>query len=297
MIKIIPARSRRAGVVRACGLALMAAALLWISFPGPSLGGALEGGSMERAKAAQTLRAKWKADAADSLWKTDPELAEISDKLIYGEILANGSLTDKQKALVIMACLTASQGWDEIPQAARGALAVGAGPLEIREALYQCAPYAGLPRVKKALALANGEFIKAGAALPLEKAGTVTEETRFKDGLAVQKKIFGAKGIEDMQKNAPAGQQSLITNYLSAWCFGDFYTRGVLDIKTRELITFSAIVSLGGCNPQAQAHAKANLNVGNSPDDLIDALSVMLPFIGYPRTLNGLGCVNAVLAK
>lgn len=252
---------------------------------------------MERTERAEQTYKKWHRSMTDPLLKTDPEFAAISNNLVYGEILSTGSLAEPQKALVILAALTASQGWDEIPEAARAALAIGATPLQIREALYQCAPYVGMPRVKKALALANAEFALANVALPLPDAGTVTETTRFNDGLALQKKIFGAEPIENMQKNAPANQQPIVTTYLSAWCFGDFYTRDVLDLKMRELITFSAIVALGGCNPQAQAHAEANLNVGNSADDLLDALAVMLPFIGYPRTLNALGCVNAVLGK
>lgn len=250
---------------------------------------------MERKENAAKTRAKWLADIADPLTVTDPELSAISDSLIYGEILSKGSLTDPQKALVIIASLTAAQNWDEISQAVKSALAVGASPLEIREALYQCAPYVGISGVKKAVALANKEFAEAHITLPLATAGTVSEATRFKDGLAVQKRIFGSETIENMQKNATDNQRDIITNYLSAWCFGDFYTRGGLDIKMRELIVFSAIVSLGGCNPQAQAHAQANLNVGNTADNLVDALAVMLPLIGYPRALNGLGCVNAVL--
>lgn len=206
---------------------------------------------MERTEIAAQARSKWLGENTDPFLKTDPELSAISDSLIYGEILSKGSLTDTQKALVILASLTASQNWDEIPQAVKAALAVGASPLEIRETIYQCAPYVGIPRAKKAVTLVNREFSEANIALPLANAGTVSETTRFQDGLAVQKKIFGSETIENMQKNAPANQRDIITNYLSAWCFGDFYTRGVLDLKMRELITFSAIVSLGGCNPQA----------------------------------------------
>lgn len=59
----------------------------------------------------------------------------------------------------------------------------------------------------------------------------------------------------------------------------------------RELITFCAISCLGGCEPQAKAHARANLGVGNTRQTLIDALTQCLPFIGFPRTLNALACI------
>jgi len=94
-----------------------------------------------------------------------------------------------------------------------------------------------------------------------------------------------------MRANAPA-ELKHIQDYLSACCFGDFYTRGTLDLKMRELITFCAICCLGGCEPQAKAHAGANLSVGNTRETLIDALTQCLPFIGFPRTLNALTCLE-----
>ena len=49
---------------------------------------------------------------------------------------------------------------------------------------------------------------------------------------------------------------------------------------------------LGGCEPQAKAHAGANLSVGNTRQTLIDALTQCLPFIGFPRTLNAISCIG-----
>ena len=94
-----------------------------------------------------------------------------------------------------------------------------------------------------------------------------------------------------MRANAPA-ELKHIQDYLSVYCFGDFYTRGTLDLKMRELITFCAICCLGGCEPQAKAHTGANLSVGNTRQTLIDALTQCLPFIGFPRTLNALACLG-----
>jgi 4-carboxymuconolactone decarboxylase len=38
----------------------------------------------------------------------------------------------------------------------------------------------------------------------------------------------------------------------------------------------------------------ANLHVGNSRRSLLGVLTVLVPFIGYPRTLNALAAVNEV---
>lgn len=99
--------------------------------------------------------------------------------------------------------------------------------------------------------------------------------------------------INNMRAAAPE-ELKHIQDYLSAYCFGDFYTRGTLDLKMRELITFCAICCLGGCEPQAKSHAGANISVGNTREMLIDAVTQCLPFIGFPRTLNAISCINEV---
>ncbi len=99
-----------------------------------------------------------------------------------------------------------------------------------------------------------------------------------------------------MYASAPANQLH-IQEYLSANCFGDYQTRPVFDAKTRELLTFSILVSLGGCEPQVKGHIQGNLNVGNDKAILLAAVTQLLPYIGYPRTLNAIACLNAVVPE
>ena len=190
-------------------------------------------------------------------------------------------------------CLTTCQTLDNMAAYTEAALGAGATPEEIKETLYQCTPYIGMERVWAALKEVNKAFQAAGIKEPCRKQGTVTEETRFEKGLAVQQEIFGADNINKMRAAAPE-ELKHIQDYLSAYCFGDFYTRGTLDLKMRELITFCAICCLGGCEPQAKSHAGANISVGNTREMLIDAVTQCLPFIGFPRTLNAISCINEV---
>ena len=94
-------------------------------------------------------------------------------------------------------------------------------------------------------------------------------------------------------RNAAPPALKHIQDYLSAYCFGDFYTRKTLDLKMRELITFCAIITLGGCEAQAKSHAAANLRVGNTREMLIGVVTQCLPFIGFPRALNALSCIDS----
>lgn len=250
--------------------------------------------NMDRISTAAQNRQSLMGDTGSSLAKTDPELAAMHDRLVYGEIVDGGTLDKRQKSLVALVTLAAIQTLDEVKEHTEAALRCGVSPVEIREALYQCAPYIGFPRTESALRLVNEVFAAHGIALPLEAQGTVTEDSRFADGLAVQKGIFG-EAIDKMHAATPQGQKDIMVNFLSAFCFGDVYTRKGLDLKMRELLTFTVISALGGCEAQVKAHVQGNANVGNSKQNLIDALAMMLPYIGFPRTLNALACVNAVL--
>ncbi len=59
------------------------------------------------------------------------------------------------------------------------------------------------------------------------------------------------------------------------------------------MITFCYIAAQGGCEPQLTVHAAANMGIGNDKQFLIDVISQCLPYIGYPRSLNALTCVNS----
>lgn len=141
----------------------------------------------------------------------------------------------------------------------------------------------------------NEVLAEKGVALPGPSGQTVTEEGRLPDGIAAQKSIFG-EHIDAMRAAAPENQKN-IQDYLSAYCFGDFYTRKFLTIPERELLTFAILVAQGGCEPQVKAHVGGNAAVGNSKETLLAALTVCLPYIGFPRTLNALGCVNEILPE
>ena len=248
---------------------------------------------MNREEKAEVINKKWfnQENCCDD--GKDSEFKEIIKNFVYGDNLSRNILTDKQKVLIILTALTTVQTLKPLIKYTKVALNLEVKPEEITETLYQCAPYIGISRVQVALDEVNEVFVQQNIKFPLENQATVDEATRFIKGLTVQQSIFGKENINTMRENAPE-ELKHIQDYLSAYCFGDYYTRGTLDLKMRELITFSAIICLGGCEPQAKAHASANISVGNTKEMLIEAATQCLPFIGFPRTLNAIGCISAV---
>ena len=226
---------------------------------------------------------------------TDPEFIEYFDNFAFDEVLRHGSLDARTRLMVQLASIIASQALREYRMMFGAALTVGVTPIEIKEIVYQAVPYVGVAKVFDVIHATNEILTERGVALPLPGQSTTTPENRAEKGLTISKQIVGNDVVENLYATAPDDQLH-IQRYLSANCFGDTYTRTGIDVPTRELLTFSMLVALGGCEAQVKGHVAANLNVGNNRGRLIDVLTQLLPFIGYPRTLNALRAVNELTA-
>jgi len=187
-----------------------------------------------------------------SLMETDPELIEVIDNFAFDEVPGYGNLDTRTKLMVILASMIASQALGEYKVMLGGALNIGVTPVEVKEIVYQAVPYVGMAKVYDFIHATNEILASRGIQLPVEGQSTTTPETRFEKGLAVQKAIFGER-IDKMYQESPANQIH-IQKYLSANCFGDYVARAGIDIKTRELLTFAMLLSLGGCEPQLKGH-------------------------------------------
>ena len=247
-----------------------------------------------RAAAVET-RAQLFSGCESELAATDPELIEIFDNFTFAEVLGYGDLDVKTRMMCILASCIAGAAQTEFRTMLEGALNVGVTPVEAKEVVYQAVPYVGMARTVDFVHIVNGVLTARGVALPLEGQSATSPETRFEKGLAVQKAIFGER-IDAMRAAAPENQKHM-QDYLSANCFGDYVSRGGLDAKVRELLTFSMLLTLGGCEPQLRGHIQGNLNVGNDKRTLLAVVTQLLPYTGYPRTLNAIACLNEAIPE
>jgi 4-carboxymuconolactone decarboxylase len=141
--------------------------------------------------------------------------------------------------MVQLAAIIACDAVNEYRVMLGGALSVGVSPVEAKEVVYQAVPYVGMARVFDFLHATNEVLQARGIAVPLEAQSTTTPETRFEQGTAAQKAIFGDR-IDAMVAASPRDQLH-IQRYLAANCFGDYYTRTGLDLKTRELLNMEPV--------------------------------------------------------
>lgn len=225
-----------------------------------------------------------------NLLETDPEFIELFNNFAFDEVVNQNDLDDKTRILAILATLLGCQGIDEFKAMLITAYNFGITPVEIKETVYQATAYLGIGRILPFLYAVNDFCIKNNISLPLEGQSTTNPKNRLEKGIQAQVDIFG-KQMKDFYKSGP--EESKHINYwLAANCFGDYYTRGGLDYQQREMITFCFLAAQGGCKQQLKSHIAANIKIGNDKAFLIKIISQCLPYIGYPRSLNALRCVN-----
>ena len=239
---------------------------------------------------ARNYRAKLFPGEENPFEKTDPEFVERFENFAFDEVVNHDDLDDRTRFLAILAALLGCQGVDEFRVMLPAALNCGVTPVEVKETVYQAVDYLGMGRVRPFLTITNDVLAAGGVPLPLPGQAATTAETRLEAGSQAQADIFGAH-MKDFWRSG-SEESHHINRWLAENCFGDYYTRTGLDYRQRELITFCFLSAQGGCESQLVSHAGANLQLGNDKAFLIKIISQCLPYIGYPRSLNALRCVD-----
>lgn len=210
----------------------------------------------------------------------------------FDEVWEKSPLQEHERLLIILASLVAIPAKEKFGTMLNAALNLGISPIAIKEVVYQATPYVGMGKIAEIVSLTNTIFKQRGIKLPLETQGTTNRENRKQKGLETQRVLFG-EGIDKSNAAAPSNQRH-IRDFLSANCFGDYYTRTGLELQFRELITFVYIASMGGAEPQLRAHIAGNLRNGNDRAKLTAVITALVPYIGYPRSLNALSTIDEI---
>jgi 4-carboxymuconolactone decarboxylase len=82
--------------------------------------------------------------------------------------------------------------------------------------------------------------------------------------------------------------------FIVEFCYGDIYSRPALDVKSRQIATIAALTALGNALPQLKWHMNAALNVGVSPEEIVETLYVITVYSGFPAGLNGIAAAREV---
>ena len=121
------------------------------------------------------------------------------------------------------------------------------------------------------------------------------ENTRFTQGMEQLQTIDGKGGenvIKSLEDIAPD-----LGKFIVEFAFGDIYTREGLTTEEREMITLSSLLTAGGCEPQLEVHIGGALNVGISPEKVIETFLQCIPYTGFPKVLNAVFVAKKIFAE
>ena len=124
---------------------------------------------------------------------------------------------------------------------------------------------------------------------------TTTREQRYDHGRSVLDEIDGAAGVNVIEALADISPE--LAHQVVAWGFGEIYSRPALAPRDRQLVTLGMLTALGGCEPQLDVHVNAALNVGLSPQQIVEALLHSSVYCGFPRALNATFVAKRVFAE
>lgn len=118
---------------------------------------------------------------------------------------------------------------------------------------------------------------------------------RFEKGLKKLSEVDGNAGenvIKALNDIAPD-----LGRYIVEFAFGEIYCRETLNLQEREMITLSSLMTLGGCENQLNVHINGALNVGITPQKIIEIFIQCIPYTGFPKVLNAVGVARNVFTS
>ena len=121
------------------------------------------------------------------------------------------------------------------------------------------------------------------------------EDSRYGRGLAKMREIFGPEA--ETAVKALAATSPDLARYLVEFPFGDIYPRPSLDAKTREMLTVAALTVLGYPQAELKDHIRGALNVGCGREEIIEIITQMAVYAGFPAALEATKTAAAVFAE
>lgn len=124
------------------------------------------------------------------------------------------------------------------------------------------------------------------------KGGNAMAEDRFEQGYQQMKKT-NPDGTEQVLKSL-SGVAPDMARFLVAFAYGDIYSRPALNARSREIATIAIFMALGSAQSQLKWHINAALNVGVTPEEIIDTIYVQTVYSGFPAGLNAISAARDV---
>ena len=122
-----------------------------------------------------------------------------------------------------------------------------------------------------------------------------SHDERYQRGSDVLHEIHGQSIfdlVDDLQDISPEMGYQVV-----AWAYGEMYSRPNLSHRDRQLVTLGMLTSQGGEESELRAHIPLALEVGVTPDEIIEVFLHSIAYCGFPRAINGTKVAKQIFAE
>lgn len=210
------------------------------------------------------------------------------------------ALSDKQQSIVLIALLTARGELEPLSAALNQGLDRGLTINEIKEILIQMYAYTGFPRSLNGIITFEqvlNNRLQQGINDPVgpEPKTVRSNNSKYNIGKENLAKLSGIQA-----SNVRTGYAAFVPSieiFLKEHLFADIFERGVLDFQTRELVTVSALTSLGNVNAQLRSHINLAMHNGLTEAQLHNLIMVVQQNLDEKTAKNAEILLNSVIKQ
>ncbi len=143
----------------------------------------------------------------------------------------------------------------------------------------------------------NQEETNSGSKAVVKEESMATLDDRFEKGLEMRQRLGGGQG-RVFRGSVPAAYKLAPDMYrLTTEClYGSIWSRPGLDVRYRGMATLTAsVVQLAG--PQVRAYIRNALNLGVTPEEIVEILMMSAFYGGIPASYNALAIAKEVFEE
>lgn len=114
-------------------------------------------------------------------------------------------------------------------------------------------------------------------------------------GLEMRRRVLGEDYVDRVLKSAD-GFTAELQEQVTADCWGGAWSRPGLDLKTRSIITLTALAASGKV-AELKTHTLGALRNGCSADEIKEVFLHLIPYAGFPTAIQAFQTAQPVVAE
>ncbi|NEX63764.1 carboxymuconolactone decarboxylase family protein [Noviherbaspirillum galbum] len=119
------------------------------------------------------------------------------------------------------------------------------------------------------------------------------DDQQFQDGLKMRTQVMGEAFVNAAFGNATEFTMPL-QEYITRNAWGTVWQRGVLELKTRSLVTVAMLTALGRAH-ELKGHVRGALNNGATPEEIREVLLQASVYCGMPLAVDAFRVAQEVI--